>query len=88
MLGEDQSVVPIEEQVFGLLFEAESANGYFLMEILCPVKGIWYKAALFCRSAVIGEFLSGKHSAAIFAVLPGLWVLTCCSFLGVAASLG
>lgn len=83
---EDQGVIPIGQQVFGLLFEAGSVNRYFLVETPSPVKGIWYKASLVCMSAVIGEFLSEKHSAATFLVLPGLWVLTCCSLLGVAAS--
>lgn len=73
-------------QVFGLHFEARALSEYFLMETLCPAKGIWYKVSLVWRSAVSGEFLSGKRSAAIFVVLPGLWVLTCCSFLGVPTS--
>lgn len=44
-VGAGQSVIPIGEQVFGLLFEAGSFNGCFLMETPCPLEEIWYKVS-------------------------------------------
>lgn len=46
-VGAGQSVIPIGEQVFGLLFEAGSVNGCFLMETPCPLEEIWYKCLEF-----------------------------------------